>query len=1248
MSSTTLGSLGFAIIGGLIGGPVGFSIGASLGAAVFAPPIPDGPNIEGPRKGDTDITSSALGKTIAEHYGVTRSGGNVIYSSGLKEEKTVTENDGGGGKGGGPDPGSTTTYSYSSSFAIAFGAGPAAQLFRIWADGKLIYDSSSLTSVQNSKYKFRFQKGISTEPVDPLIAESINRRLQGLPDINEGSGPQSTYRTMADLITEAATAASEGNKRAAIYQTYLQQLNDDAIAGGGEILDYNFTPAYRDMCMIVFEDMPLEDFGNRIPNITAEIAWGEFSPTINDAAGRPVETNITQNSSDITAPLNGLGVDVSREVLVVRSGTRLRKFSASQNNEVLNTPAVGGQAPGQSTVTQILGVAPSGDVIARMTPSGAPETIGKISSVSLLISGDLNTTTNVPHQMTNGADAITYGASIGARNDVDLFGGVAPNGYYYVLQTNRPNVTRLYGGPLFTTGIVPTFAGVQLIGDGPVCNGGTGVNYVLSATSTQYQVVRLTSTWGGNSFGTESTSVNVSRLNINSNPQALNGQTPSSILYDSSSESVYALFINGSTGRIQRYNVSGLRLVGSLSDVAVYDVALTLAPPAAVSGLQRSSISNGKLVYANGTSVVEIDLSDGSETIHLNSISAAASPNMQVYSASQDVLFTWIGTQPVRLALGRNAAIKTYQDASTLRNVLSTICARTGMLADEYDVTNVAATHKVRGYTVGRPATGRSAMQTLLQSYFVEGIESDYVVKFSDQSSTPIRTISESELGSISGPTGDVSFSESRKPEYDIPARIDMVFTDQFRDYQQGATSYRRVSQPVKSMYSEKTQNIEVPIVFTEAEAADIAQRALFLSWLSRDTGSAITNWSHLDLDPGDVISVAFDNGRTITERINTATVGADLNIEMKTERSGDPVYAPSTLSPIVTGGVPTGGIITPLYTELFVLDIPLLEDFHDTGRSSLRFYTAIGADTTSWLSATLYSSFDASNYRGFDTANIDVTWGQCQNTLGAPRALWTTDNDNTLTVLLSVNNGDVASVTFNDIVNNKANRALILNPNTGVAELIQFQTVTVNPDNSVTLSNLTRGLRGTDYAVDTHEPGEYFLLVNSVGYATQTRPLEVLGSTEYFKAVSFGALLPATPAVSTTWQGRDLRPYAPSQVNRTNNGGDIDITWNRRTRIGGEWNMIGTGLENVPLNEDDESYQFFLIGNAANAVANFDPDNAATFVFSRTTTTSTYKITAAELTAAGLTQGGPINVAVAQISAQVGRGFISKGTLRT
>ena len=86
---------------------------------------------------------------------------------------------------------------------------------------------------------------------------------------------------------------------------------------------------------------------------------------------------------------------------------------------------------------------------------------------------------------------------------------------------------------------------------------------------------------------------------------------------------------------------------------------------------------------------------------------------------------------------------------------------------------------------------------------------------------------------------------------------------------------------------------------------------------------------------------------------------------------------------------------------------------------------------------------------------------------------------------------------------------------------------------------------------------------------------------------------------------------------------------------------MAGMGIEPVPLNEDAEAYEVFLLENSPTILDDFSTFDPATFSTSKQVATPSTVFTAAELTAAGYTDlNEDVYVAVYQLSAQVGRGF--------
>jgi hypothetical protein len=203
---------------GLMADPLSFAIAtvAQIGISYLFPS-------EGPRLKDLKMSASTYGAAIPWVFGLTRVPGNMIWSLPIKEHKKKK----GLGKGG-----SYNQYTYSCTFAMGLCQGPVKAILRVWADGKLIYDATGGTS-------------------DPISLKQI---------INGGGGN---------------TISSKYRLR--FYTGDEEQLPDSAIiADKGE----SNAPAYRGLCYILFDDAPLADFGNRIPQVTAEVYVGSTESTV--------------------------------------------------------------------------------------------------------------------------------------------------------------------------------------------------------------------------------------------------------------------------------------------------------------------------------------------------------------------------------------------------------------------------------------------------------------------------------------------------------------------------------------------------------------------------------------------------------------------------------------------------------------------------------------------------------------------------------------------------------------------------------------------------------------------------------------------------------------------------------------------------------------------------------------------------------------------------------------------------------
>ena len=175
---------------------------------------------EGPRLNDLSAPKSSYGAGIPKIYGSVRVAGNLMWATNIRE--VVSQSGGGGGKGGGGSTPETTTYSYYGTFAVLLGEGQIAGIKRIWLNSKLVYniapdaDIDTYNSSINFAGKLRIYYGTSSQGQDSLIA---------------------------------ATQGAEN------------------------------TPAYRGRSYIVFDDIPLEEWGNRLPTVSCEVVQNGYFST---------------------------------------------------------------------------------------------------------------------------------------------------------------------------------------------------------------------------------------------------------------------------------------------------------------------------------------------------------------------------------------------------------------------------------------------------------------------------------------------------------------------------------------------------------------------------------------------------------------------------------------------------------------------------------------------------------------------------------------------------------------------------------------------------------------------------------------------------------------------------------------------------------------------------------------------------------------------------------------------------------
>lgn len=181
--------------------------------------------IEGPRLDDRSFTDGDYGASIARIWGRPRMAPPIFWAEDLKEVKRRRKTKGG----------KYNEYTYYGTWAVAIACHEIQGIARIYFDKKLVFDLTG------------------AGPVTPF--DFGDRRITKDPDGPWGIGIGGT--NYGDVV--------------AFYPGSPDQNPDPRIQAWVEAkFGEGSCPAYRDVAYLVFKDVPLEKFGNRIPQTEVE------------------------------------------------------------------------------------------------------------------------------------------------------------------------------------------------------------------------------------------------------------------------------------------------------------------------------------------------------------------------------------------------------------------------------------------------------------------------------------------------------------------------------------------------------------------------------------------------------------------------------------------------------------------------------------------------------------------------------------------------------------------------------------------------------------------------------------------------------------------------------------------------------------------------------------------------------------------------------------------------------------------
>lgn len=1162
-----LGSF-FGPVGAAVGGLAGGLIGSLLFNRGAKPLVPDG-----------TLATSAYGNFIPILYGQGRFPATVIWNTDITVKKH------GIGKGG------QSTNSYYQSAAFAFCNGPA-RLLKVWLDGKLFYDLTSINPTELTKFKFygRIYGGTEDQMPDP---------------------------TMTDWVSKNAEPP-------------------------------NGNPAYRGLCYIMFQQVDLIHFGNRMPNVTASWAT-DFQENIIHTEMHFLSDDVSDVYSETTGLGAGTGIDwATFRLYWVTSDGSVRVFDmmtgacikASTFDDLwgafpeptwLMKPDTGAYFP-----TYSAGVTQGGNLYIATKAAGYPTyDPGLILTID---PGTLRVINSMPNrEIPNPWKMVPFQlVSVLAEAPVDLLLLIDVSGRVSFInpQTGAQSAIMQVGW----AGIDTTTTAV--IGKQDTLMGTVDIwflnsNFLFDSDGGLYiykTVINGADPSAAAIWTTQEALLHASDFGVttphHSGMQDLNG------VYDPADDT---LIISAGFVALAEYTVGAGTSAGrAIKWFASGDngIVIWISPREAVwSNSITHYYTNDAGIIGNGDSGNNYWVTaSGSGTIDGAFHAAPAFPTGFIlgYNSGLNAMVSYSGTgHGIFGDLNIIYLQRVAPGDVAVAAILTDLCMRAGIEQAAIDVSGVTAT--TVGYSITEEKSYGAAVNDLCQTYQIDMTESDYKLKFVQRGNAPVVTIPQADLGPIDQDPSHY-WEQKRAQEQEMPLQLNVKYADPDLDFQPGASYAKRIALPVPTIYSRRVKSVDLPVAIRNNDARHVAESWLYTMWAERDTYKTMLGQRYLYLDPTDNVTVNFASGDHVTARITTTDIGDNYSLKLDLSSEDETTYVVSS-SPGALVSYQPQTITQTAFIDLLQFNVPLLQDSDDLGGASMRIYWAGGptAPLSSSASASLYQSLNGDAWPLYADADMFADWGTTAEALGSTVAAFSTDYVNTLTFNLALGSTSPVGCTYFDMMNG-ANPALV------GGEIIQFQNVVENADGTYTIDTLLRGRRGTEWAVGTHQVGEHIIFLELGAIQPGKLALSLRSQVTLWKLVPAGRFIDSTPADSFAYRGFDLMPYAPVNAKRTLSGGNLLLTWIRRTRIGG---LLIDGTDTAPLNEGSEQYEVYLL-DSGGALANFDPTVPATYrraFLGLTSSSVTY--TATQMAADGFDITlSTLFAVIYQISAVVGRGF--------
>lgn len=1114
-----MAQLAIGLIGGAGSSAAGFGFGP--GFALFNLlfqilfPKPD-TIIEGPRLTDLKVQTSTLGKTIPRLYGTFRLAGNLFWllNNQITEVITDTERD---AKGGLLGPKTIDrTFTYFATMAIEFAEGEVDGMLEIFADGKLIFDFKESNLGPGGVHgNIEFYNGTETQDPDPLIQADIGVTL---------------------------------------------------------------TPAYRGVCYIVFDAMPLADFGNRIPNITATLVRSSTQAhPVTDIVGEVVSNTgyLTQNLERF---YTFTGNDIS--AFDVQTGDLIFSF---------NDVDLGGLFTGQGAVDEdgvfyysSVGAANNNPVKKINLQAGiVVDSFGVTSGIDGLSTISINKVIIVerlrfkffpfdpivtdpkigsPEDSSTGSEPfIPPDLAVASPYDLLVIQGTV----FPQLAFIRANDMRFLGkfgsgtpGPWEDDSATWGVGAAQsdaVVRGWPAAIGVDVYKTVSNATSIfvyHFRVVDPLLTEFSPLF--TDPVVFVQQWDL-SDFFSHDGQ----ISYIRHLEIFDTFAVAKGTEIIQWAPVvsGGNVLTGDLLRAAVS----ALGPDAAAFNQQwwsSDSSSGGDWYFNQGSDIVKVfNIASWSveEILDLTDWGVSGAQAGGFGATAGNIAVNMSGDGGYKLLHTK----KVVPTPETLRFIVESELIVSKYNTDEFNMAGLDGP-TVDGFVAGtKVSRGRDTIGPLQLAFFFDIVENDYLLRGIFRGATPTETIPEADLGTVNNPNEIVTTGlvETRLAANEMPFEVRVLYADPDADYDDGIQVDRRGDQVVPTR---EVLEINLPIAMSPDKGKQIARNTMALAWAVQRTFQIPLSWKYSHLFPSNVVSV-IHKGETIPVRLDTIDLGSD-GTEIIKAIFDDPSIYNSAVTGVTRFFTPPV-LSLPQQIDGFLIAWNILNDSDDTFGPYIvsRRRRAVGL----FRGAIVMESGDNISFIPLHLTNSEAVWGFAQTVLPSFDQWNIFDDVNTIIFSWIGDTSMLVNRTDLELFNGENAFAI-------GKEIVQIGTITDNGDGTYTGSHLLRARKGSEWTMDDHIIGEEVVHLTISTIERIDIEEDRRGQTKFIRFDSIGLTEVGSIVSQYTFLGIRKKPLPVVEFKVvTDDSSDMQFTWVRQTRFLAAW----VDFADAPLNEVSEKY---------------------------------------------------------------------------